>query len=120
MLDNIEKALEFLQRECQLFENSSSRQVEKVATDAIDELKKYRERLESRYLTQEEVNELPVGTKIIVHWSGGNNNCQYEIAGHKDGLAHINNIYNDPLDFVGIDPPKTMVRKAAVNIIKGE
>jgi len=73
------------------------------------------------YLTQEEVNNLPVGTRIIVHWSGGNNNCQYDIEGHReDGTAFINNIYKNNLKFVGIDPPKTQVRlaQAAINVIK--
>lgn len=46
-LDKVQEALEFLQRECQLFENSSERVVEKVANEALAELKAFRERLES-------------------------------------------------------------------------
>lgn len=42
-LDKIQEALEFLERECQLFENSSSRTVEKVAKEALAELKEFRE-----------------------------------------------------------------------------
>ncbi len=32
-----------------------------------------------KYLTQEEVDNLPAGTKVIITWSGGNGPCEYTI-----------------------------------------
>lgn len=56
-MKKIREALKFLERECQLFENSSSKRVEKVATEALAELDQIQERLESEknYQQREQV-----------------------------------------------------------------
>lgn len=40
----------------------------------------------SDFLTQEQVNELPIGTRVEVVWSGGNGPHEYQIIGrHGEG-----------------------------------
>lgn len=60
-------------------------------------------------LTQEECNELPEGTEVVVTWSGGNGPHEYRIYGHFGGYAQVDNIYHDELDFVGLRSCNTAV-----------
>jgi hypothetical protein len=59
----------------------------------------------SRLLTQQEVNELDEGTRVMVKWSGGNGPHEYEIRQGSNG-PHID---GTPLDYVGTERPRTRV-----------
>jgi hypothetical protein len=67
---------------------------------------------ETQFLTQEEVNKLPVDTRVLVVWSGGNGPHIYTISGHRNGSAIINNYFRDTLDFVGKERFHTRVTLA--------
>lgn len=69
-------------------------------------------------LSQEEVEELPEGTKVVITWSGGNGPHQYVIARHpKTGYTYaaLNDDpsdrlrFHNPIDFVGIESFHTHV-----------
>ena len=72
-------------------------------------------------LTQDEVNNLDDGTKVIVLWSGGNGPHEYEIITPVSGgrkwdikcvkntVTGLPNIKGGLLDFVGLEKPFTMV-----------
>lgn len=75
------------------------------------------------YLTQEEVNALPDGTKIVVTWSGGNGpavytvrqvkwegDYRYSVAMYKTRAGA--EIETGDLDFVGDKKPYTLVTLA--------
>lgn len=61
-------------------------------------------------LTQKEVNNLPIGTEVIVTWSGGNGPHKYTIIENGD-YGPITNIgiKNGKLDFVGKEKYHTKV-----------
>jgi hypothetical protein len=64
----------------------------------------------NKLLSQEEVNLLPIGTKVIVTWTGGNGPHKYKIAEHrKDGPVTNIGIKNGHLDFVGKESYHTHV-----------
>lgn len=52
-------------------------------------------------LSQKECDKLPVGTKVIVTWSGGNGPHEYTVVRHWGGVSLVDTAYDDPLDFVG-------------------
>lgn len=60
-------------------------------------------------LSQNQVNSLPNGSIIYVLWSGGNGPWRYSILRDKFNKVCVDNIYNDYLDYVGIDKPKQVV-----------
>lgn len=71
----------------------------------------------SQFLTQKEVDELPVDTKVIITWTGGNGPHEYKI--HKrDGVTgsfvneHNPNAgwYDGEIDFVGEENYHTRVQ----------
>jgi hypothetical protein len=62
-----------------------------------------------RLLTQEEVDALAVGTVVCVKWSGGNGPHRYKISGHNGIHALVDNVYRDPLRFVGKERCHTRV-----------
>jgi hypothetical protein len=60
-------------------------------------------------LTADEVAALPDGTEVEVVWSGGNGPHRYHIR-HVRGQVCVDNIYTDPLTFVGSERFHTRVR----------
>lgn len=67
-------------------------------------------------LTEEQVAELAEGTEVEVTWSGGNGPHRYRIVIGHDGKRCTDNLYQDPLDFVGPEQPYTVVRLAAPEV----
>lgn len=63
----------------------------------------------SEFLTREQVADLPEGAEVEVVWSGGNGPHRYRIV-HVNGEVCVDNIYQDPLTFVGDEQPFTTVR----------
>lgn len=62
------------------------------------------------YLTQEEVDNLPIGTKIIVTWGGGNGPAERIITEKWNGHCITDiGIKNGYLDFVGTEKMQTKV-----------
>ena len=62
----------------------------------------------NKYLTQEEVDDLPAGTKVIITWCGGNGPHEYTIhkrEGEKMSFISPHNPnagwYDGEIDFVG-------------------
>jgi hypothetical protein len=64
-------------------------------------------------LTEEEVAVLAADTEVEVTWSGGNGPHRYRIWIDRDGMRCVDNIYHDPLDFIGPEQPYTVVRLIA-------
>jgi hypothetical protein len=62
----------------------------------------------ARLLTQQEVDALPDGTRVFVKWSGGNGPHLYETVRLR-GQMCVQNLYRDPLRFVGKEPFHTRV-----------
>jgi hypothetical protein len=62
-------------------------------------------KFESAYLTQEEVDRLPIGTRVIVTWGGGNGPCEYTITRKIGKHAHIEGLSSNSgtLRHVGTD-----------------
>lgn len=60
-------------------------------------------------LTQNEVNSLPVGSKVFVLWSGGNGIHAYVITGKFNGISLVNNNNIHCLNFVGKENYHTKV-----------
>lgn len=78
---------------------------------------------EAATLSQEEVEALPDRTVVWILWSGGNGPHQYMIHRHQD-ILKIRSIdeeeefflrwswrFSDPLSFVGLEPPYTVIWK---------
>lgn len=62
------------------------------------------------YLTQEQVDNLPIGTKIVVTWGGGNGPAERIITEKWDGHCITDiGIKNGYLDFVGTERMQTKV-----------
>jgi hypothetical protein len=59
---------------------------------------------EGEPLTQEEVNALPVGTRVIIIWAGGNGPHRYTILRDKRGDVRASNVYRDRLNNCGTHP----------------
>jgi hypothetical protein len=57
------------------------------------------------YLTQEDVDRLPIGTRVIVTWGGGNGPYEYTITRKIGKHAHIEGLSSDSgtLRHVGTD-----------------
>ena len=64
------------------------------------------------FLTQEQVNELEIGVRVEVVWSGGNGPHEYTIMGRHGDEVYVDTAKHDFLDFVGDAPPFTTVRLA--------
>ena len=63
-----------------------------------------------KYLTQYEVDNLPIGTKIIVTWGGGNGPAERIITEKWNGHCITDiGIKNGYLDFVGTEKMQTKV-----------
>ena len=63
-----------------------------------------------KYLTQYEVDNLPIGTKIIVTWGGGNGPSERVITEKWLGKSVTDiGIKNGYLDFVGTEKMQTKV-----------
>ena len=72
--------------------------------------------MNNNLLTQEELNNLPDRTKIIVIWSGGNGPHEYVLRQTDHGLYVEDSFLEEPnwkggsLDFVGTEKYHTKVR----------
>lgn len=60
-------------------------------------------------LTQEEVNNLPDGTKVLVTWTGGNGPYLYTIKRFPSNPFPLAEECDCFIDFVGQAPPFTIV-----------
>lgn len=60
-----------------------------------------------KQLTQEEVNALPSGTRVLILWTGGNGPYEYLSEKIEEGGPVF--IGATPLDFVGMEYPFTLV-----------
>ena len=70
---------------------------------------------EKTYLTQEEVDALPIGTQIEVVWTGGNGPHIYTIDGKFGKHNYCNGgVSRGYLDFVGCSPPFTTVKLTGI------
>ena len=66
------------------------------------------------YLTQEEVDNLPIGTKVFVTWGGGNGPAKRVITEKFNGKCVTDiGIKSGYLDFVGTEKMQTKVSLVA-------
>ncbi len=62
-------------------------------------------------LTEQQLQRLPVGSKVEVIWAGGNGPHIYRILRLTEhGMTRVDDQYKDVLDFIGPDKPYTIVR----------
>ena len=64
-------------------------------------------------LTQEQVDALTEGTKVIVTWSGGNGPWEYTVIGRHGEHVFVDTDHKDFLDFVGAEGFHTHVSLAS-------
>mgnify|MGYP006908300124 CR=1 FL=1 len=63
------------------------------------------------FLSQEEVDALPTGTKVSICWSGGNGPHEYEVASVEGRAFTRHPLIMHRIDFVGSEPYHTKVRR---------